>query len=215
MMSISLLLACGDSNPSGPGGTGPEWLPMSVGSSWTYDMQGTQVSASDTTDISGWLSRTVIDDTTHQLGFPVFVMLEELEYVMILRSTGDTIQTTTNQDTLFYVLTDSSAILYDDLVSSDCDTLLQLPLSVGDDWISAIYGSGQKIMEVTSLDAAVETPYGSYSDCAEIHETDVEQPHYYTYFFYADGVGDVLEHGHNEVGSLVLDYIWALSDYTP
>ena len=214
-MSVSLLLACGDSNPSGPGDTGPEWLPMAVGSSWTYDMQGTQASAADTIDLSGWLSRTVIADTTHQLGSPVLLVLQEHEYVLVLRSTGDTIQTITNQDTLFYGLTDSSAILYDDLVSSDCDTLLQLPLSVGDDWISRVYSSGQAIMEVTSLDAAVETPYGSYSDCAEIHETNAAQPYYSKYFFYADGVGDVLEHGHNETDELVIDYVWALSDYTP
>ncbi len=215
ILSVSLLLACGDSNPSGPGETGPEWMPMAVGSSWTYDMQGTQASASDTLDISGWLSRSVMADTTHQLGFPVFALLEEHEYVLVLRSTGDTIMTSTDQDTLFLDLTDGSAVYYDDLTSPDCDTLLQLPLTVGDDWISRIYSSSQMIMEVTSLDAAVETPYGSYSDCAQIRETDAAQPDYYKYFFYADGVGDVFEHAHNEVGGLVLDQIWALSDYTP
>lgn len=188
---------------------------MAVGSSWTYDMSGTQASASDTIDVSGWLSRSVIADTTHQLGFPVFALLEEYEYVLVQRSTGDTIMTSTGQDTLFFGLTDSSAIYYDDLASSDCDTLLQLPLTVGDDWISKVYSSSQMIMEVTSLDAAVETPYGSYSGCAQIRETDAEQPDYYTYFFYADGVGDVLEHAHNQLDSLVLDYTWALSDYTP
>jgi hypothetical protein len=180
---------------------------------WTYDVAGMQVLPSDTIDVSGYLTRIVVADTTHQLGFPVFEVVAEWQYTYIRRSLGDTLMQVADEDTLWASVTDSCVVLYDDLVSSDCDTLLQLPLVAGDVWISS--SGGEYSMEVNSLAATAATPAGTYENCALIRETNTELPNDYWDYYYADGTGEVLREVHTVTAEYIGDVAYALTDYTP
>lgn len=214
VVALAFMLACGDadSGPSGPGEQPTDYLPVSVGSHWEYAANGMQVGAArDTTDITGWMNRHVVADTTLLSGLQVFQAEITGELVYITRRPVDTL-TVAISDTIWVHLSDTTATLYTGFADTTADTLLLFPVTVGDTWISDEFRT--RSMLVTSLDEIVEAPLDSYEGCALVHETTiVPTPEFWDYY-YADGTGEVQKVIHYVTEDLTGDLTWQITNYS-
>lgn len=202
VLSIGLA-ACG-SDPAGPTEPG-DWMPLTVGNWWYSTMEGYWITMyGDTVAWSGSFARHVTALVEHQGGFQVY----EFRTIMnLVNTTPDT--TWESWDTLYVYLreTDDEMQRYADTVSTDYELIARFPLTLGDTWYES---PGSAVMyEVTSLDASVSVPAGSFGNCAIIRETETGPVQNYTRDVYLHrGVGivnEVLSDGESQYAEISLE----------
>ncbi len=176
LFSAAMLLtvfSCGNSS------TGPnpppegDWMPLTVGNWWNYDMDGFMIpgSSPDTLIVGGTFNRTITALLNHSGGFEVY----EFRTVMNMTFTSpDTVYTDVDTTYLYIRNTVDEIQGYDDTVSTDYLLLAPLPLTLNETW-NPLQDSTE-VREVVSLDASLTVTAGSFSNCAIIRETDPTEP---------------------------------------
>ena len=186
---IAFLFACGgDTTGPDPAPEG-DWMPMTVGNWWNYIYDGfTLFGTSDSFDISGSAERRVTDLLQHQGGFEVYEFRSQTEMIL---TNPDT--TMTYADTQFVYIRNTGDELraYRDTVSTNYDLVALLPLTLGESWLTQPGDTHEN--EVTSLNASVTVPAGSFSNCAVITQTDTAEPTFQLDSYFHDGTGAVLD----------------------
>ncbi len=185
---IAFLFACsGDTTGPGPTLEG-DWMPMAVGNWWNFVYDGFTFfgTSTDSFDISGSAERKVTALLQHQGGFEVYEFTFQSEMTLMNPDT-----TMVFADTQFVYLRNTGDELraYQDTVSSDYDLLALLPLTLGESWLTQPGDTHEN--EVTSLNASVTVPAGSFSGCAVITQTDTAEPTYQWDSYFHDGTGVV------------------------
>lgn len=184
LMLALLAVSCGD-DPQGPGDTEIDWFPVEVGMSWHYSGTGYATWA-DTIDVEAEIDRTVLGDTTHDLGFQVFEV-EQHYATTLIPDTGGVV-TLEDWDTLYVAMDSAWARAYADLQTDEYELFLEFPLAVGDSW--TVFQDSSVTATVESLDQDVTVPFGSF-DCAWISRADSLVPDYSEQIYLADDVGIV------------------------
>ena len=134
MTVLLTVLGCGSSS-TGPARE-PDYFPFQVGSSWFYNVEGTLSWTLGALEASGSMERVIIGDTLHSEGFAVLTwtqtMTLDLHDPLGLYPDTTIIETDTG-----WVYRDSTAVrVYRDLQSTEYATLLLLPVTPGDGWVT-------------------------------------------------------------------------------
>jgi len=185
---IAFLFACGgDTTGPGPAPEG-DWMPMTVGNWWNYAYDGFTFfgTSMDSFDISGSAERRVTALLQHQGGFQVYEFRSLSEMIL---TNPDT--TMVYADTQFIYIRNTGDEIrgYQDTVSTDYNLVALLPLTLGESWLTQPGGTNEN--EVTSLNASVTVPAGSFSGCAVITQTDTQEPTFQLDSYFHDGTGVV------------------------
>lgn len=202
-------LGCG-SGSTGPAEE-PDYFPMQVGSNWSYAVEGTLSWTLGTLEATGTMERVITGDTLHSEGFPVltYTQTSSLDLHDPFGLYPDTTLITADTG---WVYSDTTAIrVYRDLQSTEYETLLLLPVSPGESWVTDP-DDPSRSRRVESLSEQVSF-MGAPVPCAWILETDSDDPDYDWNEYYADGIGIVqmriLEKGpvfETEADFLLTDY---------
>lgn len=187
VLAVALLLtafACGSSS-TGPSGN-DDYLSLTVGNQWSYSLNGyVTFNDADTTFITGSNFNIITGTTTHQQGFELYAMRDSLITIM---TTPDTTFTTTNVTMNYIQKTDTEFIIYDDTTTTDYELFIKLPVTLDDTWTPEI-DEPTVTRTVLSLSASAVVPAGTYSSCANLRDTDSEEPNFYFDLFLARGTG--------------------------
>ncbi|MCK4806825.1 MAG: hypothetical protein KAT09_04220 [Candidatus Aegiribacteria sp.] len=204
VISLFTVFGCGSSS-TGPSGN-DDYLPMAVGNQWNYSLSGyvSTIGSADTTVLSGSNVTQVIGTTTHQQGFELYTIKDSLITIM---TTPDTVFTHTTVTMNYAHNTDSEWRMYDDTTSTDYELFMKLPVTLDDTWIPDT--SEPTISRtVISLSASVSVPAGSYTNCANLRDTDSTEPDLYFDLFLSRGTGAVkyLAHATDLNGTVHMAY---------
>jgi hypothetical protein len=167
--ALSLVLACGDSSPSGPGQGGGDaaYYPLSVGNQWVYDRSGQMTIAGvQVATINGMNVTEITGKVSHTLGFEVYQQETSMD------DTTEFVGETLIVDSTFttYVrITDEGFYSYVNLTDADSLVFVPFPLTVGATW--QFSQDPPMTAEILSLTAEVTVPAGSFDDCLEIRTT--------------------------------------------
>ncbi len=166
---LSLVLACGDSSPSGPGQGGGDaaYYPLSVGNQWVYDRSGQMTIAGvQVATINGMNVTEITGKVNHGLGFEVYQQETSID------DTTEFVGETLIVDSTFttYVrITDEGFYSYVNLTDADSLVFVPFPLTVGATWQ---FSQDPPITaEILSLTSEVTVPAGSFDNCLEIRTT--------------------------------------------
>ena len=185
---IAFLFACGgDTTGPDPAPEG-DWMPMTVGNWWNFAYDGFMLfgTSADSFDMSGSAERRVTALLQHQGGFGVYEF--RLQSEMILTNPDTTM---VYADTQFVYIrnTGDEIRAYEDTVSTNYDLFALLPLTLGESWLTQPGDTHEN--EVTSMNASVTVPAGSFSGCAVITQTDTADSTYQMDSYFHDGTGVV------------------------
>ncbi|MCD4848368.1 MAG: hypothetical protein K8R76_09265 [Candidatus Aegiribacteria sp.] len=182
VVSLLIVFGCGDDS-TGPSGN-TDYLPMAVGNQWNYSMSGyISLAGADTTIISGSCISKVLEVTTHQGGFQLYAIQDSTTTIL-----PDT--TLTHTDTFYAHKADTEWRFYDDTISTDYEIFMKLPVSLGDGWIPDT--DEPTIMRtVLSVSDTVTVPAGTYTDCANLRDSDSQEPDFYFDLLFSRGTGVV------------------------
>ncbi len=176
--SLLIVFGCGDDS-TGPSGN-TDYLPMAVGNQWNYSLSGyISEAGADTVFISGSNISKVLEVTTHEQGFQLYVIQDS----------------TTTADTTFTKITylnktDTEWRMYDDTTSTEYELFMKLPVTLGDGWIPN--ADEPTIMRtVLSVSETVTVPAGTYTDCANLRDSDSQEPDFSFDLFLSRGTGAV------------------------
>ena len=200
---ISLLVVFGCGNDStGPSGN-TDYLPMAVGNQWNMSLSGYIAEAgADTIIVSGSNITKVLETTTHQQGFQLYVLQDSSTTIM---TTPDTTSTNTNTLLKYAHKADTEWRMYDDTISTDYEIFLKLPVTLGDGWIPNT--DDPTIMRtVLSISDTVIVPAGTYTDCAKLRDSDSQEPDFYFERYFSRGTG-VVKYLINETDSSGTSYM--------
>ena len=185
---IAFLFACGgDTTGPGPSPEG-DWMPMTVGNWWNYVYDGFTFfgTSTDTFDISGSAERRVIALLGHQGGFQVYECRSLSEMIL---TNPDTTMVYADTQFIYIRNTGDEIRAYQDTVSTDYNLVALLPLTLGESWLTQPGDTDEN--EVTSMNASVTVPAGSFSNCAVITQTDTAEPTFQLDSYWSDGMGVV------------------------
>ncbi|MCK4505941.1 MAG: hypothetical protein KAW14_10005 [Candidatus Aegiribacteria sp.] len=184
VISLLIVFSCG-SDSTGPSGN-TDYLPMAVGNQWNYSLSGYFTEAgTDTVIISGSCVSKVLEVTTHQEGFQLYAIQDSSTTTLTFPDT-----TLTNIDTLYAHKADTEWRRYDDTTSTDYEIFMKLPVSLGDGWIPN--ADEPTIMRtVLSVSETVTVPAGTYTDCANLRDSDSQEPDFYFDHYFSRGTGVV------------------------
>ena len=180
-----ILAAC-----NGPAAYSPpsQWVPLSVGNWWVYDVDGMWIEGEDTTLYSYQSEVRITALTEHEDGFQVY---EERSISPFNEAQADTFFNYLRE-------TDSDLRLYSSLTTNYFYTDLSFPLELGKTWNYTDSLETQR--EVIDLAGIANTPAGYFTQCAVIQETwggfGVLEEH-----FYSAGCGLVKTSSSNYAGA--------------
>ncbi len=186
VVSLLIVFGCGDDS------TGPsensDYLPMAVGNQWNYSLSGyISEAGADTTFISGSNISKVLEVTTHQEGFQLYAIQDSVTTIF---NTPDTTFTFTDTMMVYAHKADTEWRFYDDTTSTDYEILMKLPVTLGDGWIPN--ADEPTIMRtVLSVSETVTVPAGTYTDCANLRDSDSQEPDYDFDLYFSRGTGVV------------------------
>jgi hypothetical protein len=209
LLTLSILMASNAGDPGAAVPAVPNWYPVAGGLTWEYGISGTQAFGADTADIAGSMTRKVAGVFQHSGGFPVSMIVSDVEIEFTPRS-GEEPTASMVSDTFFVLVTDSLVLRYQSLDSDECGILMKLPLEVGSTW--SFHPSVPTTDEVSGLDDTISVPAGTYAGCAHISETFTvpEAAGSFNDFYFADGVGAVMFILHAEVQDRVDNVVFEL-----
>ncbi len=157
-----------------------------VGNQWNYSLSGYYITATaDTITISGSNITEVLGVTTHQQGFQLYTLQDSTTTIM---TTPDTSFTSTDASIVYAYDADTEWRMYDDTTSTDYELLIKLPVILGDSWIPDT-PEPTITRTVLSLSASVTVPAGTYTNCANLRDTDSTEPDFYFDLFFSRGTG--------------------------
>ncbi|MCD4707331.1 MAG: hypothetical protein K8S62_06300 [Candidatus Sabulitectum sp.] len=189
VLAVALLLTafgCGSSS-TGPSGN-DDYLPLAVGNQWSYSLNGyITFTDADTALVTGSNFNIITGTTTHQQGFELYAMRDSLITII---TTPDTTFTTTKVTMNYIQETDTELRLYDDTTTTDYEIFIKLPVTLNDSWTPET-DDPTITRTVLSLSASAIVPAGTYSSCANLRDTDSEEPNFYFDWFFARGTGVV------------------------
>ena len=185
---ISLLVVFGCGNDSTGPSENSDYLPMAVGNQWNWSLSGYIAEAgADTIIVSGSNIKKVLETTTHQQGFQLYVLQDSTTTIM---TTPDTTFTNTNTLLTYAHKADTEWRMYDDTTSTDYEIFLKLPVTLGDGWIPN--ADDPTIMRtVLSISDTIIVPAGTYTDCAKLRDSDSQEPDSYFEIYFSRGTGVV------------------------
>ncbi|MCD4701247.1 MAG: hypothetical protein K8S24_05245 [Candidatus Aegiribacteria sp.] len=185
---IAFMFACGGDTTGPDPGPDEDWMPLTVGNWWNYVYGGFTFfgASADSFVVSGSTERRVTALLQHQGGFQVYEF--SIQSQMILTDPDTTM---VYADTQFVYIrnTGDEIRAYQDTVSIDYNLVALLPLTLGESWLTQPGDTHEN--EVTSLNASVTVPEGSFSGCAVITQTDTQEPTYQMDSYFHDGTGVV------------------------
>ncbi len=185
---IAFLFACGgDTTGPGPAPEG-DWMPLTVGNWWNFDYDGFMLmgTRADSFVVSGSTERRVTALLQHQGGFGVYELRLQSETIL---TNPDTTMAFADTQFVYIRNTGDELRAYEDTVSTDYDLVALLPLTLGESWLTQPGDTHEN--EVTSLNASVTVPAGSFSNCAVITQTDTSEPTFQLDSYFHDGTGVV------------------------
>lgn len=182
---LSVLSTCG-SDSTGPEPQSENWMPLSVGNCWNSTIEGYTIDPTgpDTFDLSGSMERTVTALLDHQGGFQVYEFETLMEMTFTHPDTSYVVA-----ETLYIYLRNTGDEMreYKDTVSTDYMLIALFPLTLNETWSASPVSS--TIYEVVSLNASVTVPAGSFSNCAIIRETNLNEPDFQCDRYYHRNLG--------------------------
>lgn len=184
VISIPVFTGCSSSStgPSGP----VNYFPVAMGNRWTMTMSGFVIPAGvDTVTVTGTFERTVIDTTTHAMGYKLWVM-EEISATTFTQ--GDTTVTYRDTSYAYTMESDSELVAYDDTITTEYEILVKLPVTVGETW-EPYTDDNSVTREILSISTIVSVPAGSFSSCLHLQDTDSEAPDDNWEMWSAPGIG--------------------------
>ncbi len=184
----SLLIVFGCGNDSTDPSENSDYLPVAVGNQWNYSLSGyISEAGSDTTIISGSNISKILEETTHQQGFQLYAIQDSMTTIM---TTPDTTMTFTNTSMTYAHKADTEWRFYDDTTSTDYEIFMKLPVTLGDGWVPNT--DEPTIMRtVLSVSETVTVPAGTYTDCANLRDSDSQEPDFYFDSYFSRGTGVV------------------------
>ncbi len=186
VISLLIVFGCG-SDSTGPSGN-TDYLPMAVGNQWNYSVSGYSIEAgADTIIISGSSISKVLEVTTHQQGFQLYAIHDSTTTIM---TTPDTTITCITTAMTYAHNADTEWRIYDDTTSTDYEILMKLPVTLGDGWIPDA-DEPTVMRTVLSVSETVTVPAGTYTDCANLRDSDSQEPDFYFDLLFSRGTGVV------------------------
>jgi hypothetical protein len=186
LASVLMTIGCGSSStgPTPPG----DYVPLTLGNTWNYSVEGYAYSPSqDTITITGTSTQTITAIVMHQQGFELY---EFLNVGVITITTPDTTITSTDTTSMFIYETDTELRVYDDTISTYYELAFPLPVVLGDTWLPDSEDP-TVTREVMSVTETVSVPAGNYTNCALMSDTDSEDPGAVFDMYFCPGLGNI------------------------
>jgi hypothetical protein len=154
------------------GGATSDYFPMTIGSAWTWRSDAHYVNP-DTTMTDTQMMRAVSADTLSNGKSVVTIEMSAHGWT----------------DTIYVHKSSNCVLFFHELDSTDCDTLLLLPLEQGKSWTR--YGGTSRTTVIGKEDVTV--PAGNFPECWKL--VTIGPPMQCTvYTWLGRGTGDVMEH---------------------
>lgn len=173
LSTLAVIGGCGENNPSSSSPVSPEYYPMQVGSWWNYDYSVIELEPDSGLSYEGSRHYEVLsqEDSTYMVALTQYYWLWN-HYIL-----ADTL---VSRDTLNVMVTSDSVTLISSDSTYNCK-ILDLPLEEGKTW--------DGVCTVLDLDAHVETPAGTFENCAEVLEYWENQYFCYYHKMYCPDIG--------------------------
>lgn len=187
VMLLGFTIAGCGSNSSGSSAD-PDYLPISVGNHWDYDVDGYLADArGDTVLAEGSFVREATRTVTHENGLVLFELVSRFSMSVQF---PDTVVVWSETSYSFAFDADSELVGYDDTLSAEYEIIMKLPPAAGETWEP--FADSTIVREVVSLSASISVPSGNYTECIHLRDTDTADPDFLWNMYVAEDIGPAL-----------------------